>query len=377
MNGKNKNTAKSGSRPGQSRQTGKKAKQSRIAQKRSISVPVAFASPMKANKPRIVPFGKEGNIIVTHREWISNISAVNADPYKNLFQYALNPGQNVPFGWLSNIAQCYEKYRWRKLRFFYKTRCSSATAGSVYLAPEYDASDIGPFSEQIVSNYSDTVEDAPWKDQTCILNPSKLHPNSQPLYVRLGAVPLGGDIKTYDAGKLIVGTADCNASAAWGKLSVEYEVELMIPCLPPSGPVQAPIEFVSGGGPLTLARPYGPVPVVVLAADEPIIGVNTTATTNQLLLQNLIPNEYYELISRFQGTGLLSGGNWLIPNGAAEASQISIDTATDATGTSMLVRQLIQAANNQVLLQANTVAGTTVTAGIVAAFLNTLGGNAF
>lgn len=53
-------------------------------------------------------------------------------------------------------------------------------------------------------------------------------------YVRTTALAANLDVKTYDAGNFFVCTTDGTA-VNWGKLWVEYDVDLYVPQLPPQG----------------------------------------------------------------------------------------------------------------------------------------------
>jgi len=101
------------------------------------------------------------------------------------------------------------------------------------MAPDYDAADVAPVSEQIISNYAEIVEDAPWKDICCVLRPSGMHALGPKKFVRFSTVA-STDIKTYDVGTLFLATVDGTA-VNWGKLWVEYDIEFFEPQLNPLG----------------------------------------------------------------------------------------------------------------------------------------------
>jgi hypothetical protein len=117
------------------------------------------------------------------------------------------------------------------LRYTYYTRASSATSGSMMLVPDYDAADAAPLSEQQCMDYKDAKEEAPWVPEFCCdLDPIAMHPGGARKFIRQGTVA-NTDIKTYDAGVFYAITSD-GAAANWGKLFVEYEVELAVSQLP-------------------------------------------------------------------------------------------------------------------------------------------------
>jgi hypothetical protein len=168
---------------------------------------------------------------VIHKEFIQNVTGTTN--FTVALFLALNPGLAGTFPWLSNIANNFEQYRVRMMRFCYLTRTGTNVPGSVIMAPDYDASDASPVSEQILSNYAEVVEDAPWKDICCSLRAAGMHALGPKKFVRNGLVP-GQDLKTTDVGSLILATVDGTA-VNWGKLWVEYDVEFYEPQLNPTG----------------------------------------------------------------------------------------------------------------------------------------------
>jgi len=197
----------------------------------STSVAAAYSAPIKNNRPRI-SYGENGRSCrVQHKEFIQNVSGTTN--FTVALFLALNPGLAGTFPWLSNIANNFEQYRVRMMRFCYLTRTGTNIPGSVLMAPDYDASDVQPVSEQIMSNYAEIVEDAPWKDICCLLRPSGMHALGPKKFVRNGLVP-GQDLKTTDVGTFILATVD-GTNVNWGKLWVEYDVEFFEPQLNPNG----------------------------------------------------------------------------------------------------------------------------------------------
>jgi hypothetical protein len=103
------------------------------------------------------------------------------------------------------------------------------------LAPDYDAGDSSPTSEVQASAYQDTVEDVPWRNQTCRLSVESMFPSGARKYVRDGNA--AGDIRLYDSGTLFVCTLDQADSSAIGKLWVTYDVEFFVPQIENSSPL--------------------------------------------------------------------------------------------------------------------------------------------
>jgi hypothetical protein len=255
------NSKNKGSTPKKGNQSKKKltprqvsVKKARLSEPKAMaSVASAYSNTFKSNRPKIRSNGESCRIV--HRELIGSVIgsvnfAVSSDN-----SYALNPGLTSSFPWLSTQAQNWEEYRFNHLRFEYYTRCASTTTGSVMLIPDYDASDLAPFSEQIACSYADVVEGSPWNSLTCDLEPSRLNGSNKRHYIRSAALGNNLDIKTYDSGSLFVGTTDGSGAVGWGKLFVSYDVELYIPQLVPNGNVLLPQDILIASG-ITSAYPY-------------------------------------------------------------------------------------------------------------------------
>ncbi len=211
----------------------------------SFQKPSSVAAAYATGKQTRVPVIKRApdRVRIIHSELVSSITGSVAFTLANGF--ALNPGLAATFPWLSSQAQGWERYRFHRLRFCYYTRTGSSTPGSFMMAPDYDASDPAPVSEQIASAYRDVAEDAPWKNICCELNAASLNSIGPSKFIRLGALAANQDIKTYDSGNLFAFTMDGTA-VSWGKLWVEYDVELITPQLNALGSTVAAAQAFQG-----------------------------------------------------------------------------------------------------------------------------------
>lgn len=245
----------------------------------STSVAAAYSAPVKQLRPKI-SYGDNGRSCrVQHKEFIQNVSGTTAFTVP-LF-LALNPGLAGTFPWLSNIANNFEQYRVRMMRFCYLTRTGTNIPGSVLMAPDYDAADASPVSEQIMSNYAEVVEDAPWKDICCVLRPAGMHALGPKKFVRNGNA-LNQDLKTTDVGSFILATVDGTA-VNWGKLWVEYDVEFFEPQLNPNGSSLA-----------TSAQGTAGTAVDIISAGLVIQGALISGIVgNVVSVQNLVPGGEY------------------------------------------------------------------------------------
>lgn len=193
----------------------------------------AYATGVKSMEPRITTGPRSARI--QHRELVDTIPGSTS--FAVYWSFILNPGMSETFNWLATQAANWEQYRFHKLCFHYISRCGSTTVGSVILSPDYDSMDAPPEVEGNATNNRDAVEDAPWKEFSCVLDPVAMHPNGPRKYVRSTYVVPGADYKTYDAGQLHVCTSEMANTDAVGKLWVEYDVEFFVPQVTPGTPI--------------------------------------------------------------------------------------------------------------------------------------------
>lgn len=240
------------------------------------SVGAAYATGQAGKAPRITR-GQDFTR-VQHRELVTNLSGTTA--FTVAQSLAINPGLSATFPWLSIMANAFEEYRFNSLKVEYFTRTGTNIPGSVILAPDYDASDGAPASEQIASSYMDSCEDAPWKDIVCNLPSGRLNRADQNRFVRSGALGANQDIKLYDAATVHLCTVDGTA-VNWGKVWLSYDVTFRIPQLNPAG--NPPFGGgVTGGGATTGANPLGTVPAVDAGSKGFIVSAASVITFTAL-----------------------------------------------------------------------------------------------
>lgn len=302
----------------------------------------AYASGVDVRKPKITM--SNGMCNVRHREFLGNVSGTST--FTQSLSLALNPGIAATFPWLANMAQNWQAYRFKRLRFCYYTRTGSNIPGSVILCPDYNAQDAAPVSEQVIDSYEDAKEDAPWKNIECNLNAVAMHLMGPKKYIRLGALAANQDLKTFDVGNMYVYTVDGTA-VNWGKVWVEYDVDLFTPQLPPGGSSFTQTALIVGATSQTAAEPLGTAPVVT-GNMQVVAGNNSTNST--LVLSNAIVGGEYALSIYITGTGitqsviesavtgatLKSGGNQAFSVAATTGFYIATFTATASTITWVL-----------------------------------------
>jgi len=178
------------------------------------------------------------SITVRHKEYITDIIGGTGSPsaFAVFNTYALNPGLETSFPWLSGIANQFQEYTWKGVVFEYVSTSGQSVAstntalGTVMMATQYRAT-APPFTnKQVMLNEFFSSDSKPSED---FCHPIECNPRENPYnvqYVRGGAVPAGEDQKTYDIGVLTIATEGLPSSAIdCGELWVSYEVELRKP----------------------------------------------------------------------------------------------------------------------------------------------------
>lgn len=175
----------------------------------AINVPSARQSPA-ANR---------GSYTVTNREYVGYVTGSSSFTLVSKFS---NPGLSTSYPWLSNLANNYDRYVFRKLRYTFIPSVSTATAGRLALVWNYNAADPPPNTKVGALSIAPANESSVWAP-----NVLDVPVTGQILYTRDG-LPNNVDLKTTDMGTLYIVT-DLGSAATIGELYVEYVVEFMNP----------------------------------------------------------------------------------------------------------------------------------------------------
>ncbi len=219
----NKNgAALKGSKQNKSKARGKA--NSRQPKDRSVSAPTAKGKVQKNKRPLTVP-AENGDIVISHREFISDVAGSVAFAAT---KYSVNPGLPGTFPWLSTVARSYESYRFEKLEFAYETQAPSTTPGTAILSVDYDASDATPTTKTQAMAYRSSVRSPSWSDCEHMSLKEDLSKRSS-YFVRSGSLAANSDVNLYDVGSLFVCTQAQSGSSVIGELYVDYKIRLMTP----------------------------------------------------------------------------------------------------------------------------------------------------
>jgi hypothetical protein len=257
---------------------------------------------------------------------------------------SINPGQASTFPWLSTIAARYEKYRFIRLRFYYKPMVTQYTTnyntGKVMMNCDYDASDPPPTSKQQVEDSEPHVDGMPYQSFSFVLNPKEMNGmTSDAHYVRPAGLPGGTDIKTYDVGNLFLSTVGQAGTGAIGELRVEYDVELSVPILENNdqAPANNSVLFCNGSTTTSLTSDTASnVPLDVVSNG---IGATVTADTFTLHPGNYSINWTCHVISTAQSLTTLRTDLYDVTNstnvsyGLSNSSNAYLGNIWSRTGT--------------------------------------------
>jgi hypothetical protein len=188
------------------------------------NVPLAYRMNAPAKIQSLV--SGSGGITVSHREYVG--------PVKGSYEftvrpYSINPGKYDVLPWLSAIAQNFETYSFRKLRFVYEPFVGASSPGAVSLTVDYDAADVPPTSKLEFMNFHRSVTGNVWSPVAYVCDAQDLHKQKE-FFVRCGLLRPNLDIKMYDVGNLLVAVCACaDAVTDIGDLYIEYTIDLMTP----------------------------------------------------------------------------------------------------------------------------------------------------
>lgn len=220
--------------PKKIRQQVKRSNRSRSRQPRRgpsrVSAPVSAQAQNMTTAPIVTggPFSSSGRTIVRHREYIAEV--IGSTGF-SVSTYPVNPGMLQTFPWLGRFpAQGYDMYHFRYIRFCYETEQSTASAGSIMMAFDYDASDSAPINKISLMSYNGAVRSSCWAPIS-IPGASSMINKVKTRFIRSGALAVNQDIKLYDTANFMLAIQGCTNGAVMGELYVEYEVELFSPQL--------------------------------------------------------------------------------------------------------------------------------------------------
>jgi len=208
---------------------------------RMIAAPVARAARGRVNSAANIsgnPYALGGKLVIRHREYIDEFAFGAAlVPYYGQVNpgFALAATDQMRFPWLSGLAQNFQYYRFRKLRFELCSEQATTAAGSVFMAFQENVNLGLPSSKATMMSLKGAVREPPWA-QMAFDVPSEALAQFGKRYVASGLPSNdGGKDNTYTVGRLLIGntgTAALVTATASNEIYASYEVELWDPISP-------------------------------------------------------------------------------------------------------------------------------------------------
>jgi len=179
--------------------------------------------------------GSAGMTRIVHREYIGDVSSVGLN--FNLTRLPITPTSSTTFPWLSQVAQCYEKFKFHGLVFEFSTASATAVAstntalGKVILCTQYNSVE-PPFTTKLqMDQYEYAVSTVPCESA---IHPVECKPSQgAPEFLYLSeAGNFSGDQRWNQIGAFSIATVGQQAPSNIGELWVSYDVELVCTRLP-------------------------------------------------------------------------------------------------------------------------------------------------
>jgi len=180
---------------------------------------------------------KMRNTVISHCEQIAEVTAANGSTYSLQVPLQINPGLASTFPWLSQIAQNYEAYEFKKLQFVFIPYVSTATNGwnamNFDYNPQEESSTQFP-TKQSFTDYDGSVQCNAWEAfQMPIRCPNLEGPRVRT--IRTGAITGQYDLHNYDHGQFNFAVGASTGTSAIGTLYVCYSIALSRPRISTSG----------------------------------------------------------------------------------------------------------------------------------------------
>jgi hypothetical protein len=206
---------------------------------------VVFKQPAAQSQALGPRFSGSSGRVTAGREFLGDVLGSSSSTPATVV-YELNPGVVATFPRLSKEAEVWEEYRFKRLSVHYTPAVSTATAGTISLTPEYNASAAPPTTEAGLLNHQGAISGNPWAPLNMVFNQTAMHGNAGRKFVRKN--PVAGDRNNYDVGKLIVGAVSNGGTGVMGKLWLEYEVEFFVPQVEPANPISNLVYVINRSG---------------------------------------------------------------------------------------------------------------------------------
>ena len=127
------------------------------------------------------------------------------------------------FPWLAALAAGYEKYRFRRLSYFYRSMAPTTANGLVYMAIDYDPSDtdVNDITPRTLTQMYGSTQ-----ANVYLSHEIRVKCDAKPRLT--GSKSANASINDYILGSFYYLLSDSSINTGLGQLYVDYEVELII-----------------------------------------------------------------------------------------------------------------------------------------------------
>jgi len=174
--------------------------------------------------------------IVTHREFLTDISATSAF---TVSEFLINPGLVSTFPWMAQIAAMFEQYEVIGMVFEFNsisavsiTSGTNTAMGAVIMATVFDSLDNSFTSKQQMESYEGAVSAKPSDSIIHYVEAARRKTTIVMPYIRTAGVPAGADQRLYDVGKFTIATVGMQNTNVIGELWISYKIRLVRAKLP-------------------------------------------------------------------------------------------------------------------------------------------------
>lgn len=237
----------------------------------SYQAPLAKTTTINGARTPKMTYASDGSCRITHGEYIRDVYSRTSGVAEPLL---VNPQSSAAFTWLSAIATRFEMYRFKQLKFTFKTSSSTTQDGFVILGFDFDAYDEAPTKASMLQ-WKYSAKTSCWNNQSLDVSAdTRIATWRYCNYLNLGSQ---GDSRLDYLGNffLLCNTAVDNVYV--GELFVDYTIEFRQPSykLPPiySESIISPTWVTSNAFFTQPVAFQGNVPIVVNTANKIIIPV--------------------------------------------------------------------------------------------------------
>lgn len=245
-----------------------KQNKERNGSSQKLVAPVSAVRTIRNPRPAI-RYTEDGSCVVTHREYFSDLACTTAFTVGQLSPTTfnqgmiINPGNPAMFPWLSRMAIMFESYVFERLEFGYFSEVSTATAGRVILAVDYDVGDPPPTTKTQAMGNKAAMAATAWGECVLRCDPADLHKRKS-FFTDTTSTPAQA-VNVSDPGLKFTGTflpcTQGGTGGVTGELYVAYTIRLTTPHIPPAiyGNVYVTVSATAG---LTASNLWGPTATI-------------------------------------------------------------------------------------------------------------------